>query len=88
VLCCQAYMYNDDDFNWNHGLSLASTGNYKAAEVNAHGCVSRRASAYLYIAASVRSAAQASFQDVTHEMVGRGQCLLGLALCVAITVLR
>jgi hypothetical protein len=30
----QAYMYNDDDFNWNHGLSLASTGNYKAAEVN------------------------------------------------------
>jgi hypothetical protein len=27
-------MYNDDDFNWNHGLSLASTGNYKAAEVN------------------------------------------------------
>ncbi|KAG5186895.1 hypothetical protein JKP88DRAFT_269588 [Tribonema minus] len=28
----KAYMYNDDDFNWNHGLSLASTGNYKAAE--------------------------------------------------------
>lgn len=25
----QAYMYNEDDFNWNHGLSLASTGNYK-----------------------------------------------------------
>lgn len=25
----QAYMYNDDDFNWNHGLSLGSTGNYK-----------------------------------------------------------
>jgi hypothetical protein len=32
-------MYNDDDFNWNHGLSLASTGNYKAAEVNSnHHC--------------------------------------------------
>lgn len=28
----QAYMYNDDDFNWNHGLSLASTGNYKASD--------------------------------------------------------
>ena len=28
----KAYMYNDDDFNWNHGLSLASTRNYKAAE--------------------------------------------------------
>ncbi|CAM9246238.1 unnamed protein product [Ascophyllum nodosum] len=27
----KAYMYNDDDFNWNHGLSLASTGNYKAS---------------------------------------------------------
>ena len=25
--------YNDDDFNWNYGLSLAATGNYKAAEV-------------------------------------------------------
>lgn len=25
----QAYMYNDDDFNWNHGLSLGSTGNFK-----------------------------------------------------------
>lgn len=22
-------MYNDDDFNWNHGLSLGSTGNFK-----------------------------------------------------------
>jgi hypothetical protein len=22
-------MYNDDDFNWNHGISLAQTGNYK-----------------------------------------------------------
>ncbi|KAJ8600042.1 hypothetical protein CTAYLR_001809 [Chrysophaeum taylorii] len=38
----KAYMYNDDDFNWNHGtqpqtssssqISLAQTGNYKAAE--------------------------------------------------------
>lgn len=28
----KAYMYNDDDFNFNHGLSLASTRNYKAAE--------------------------------------------------------
>ncbi|CAM9667665.1 unnamed protein product, partial [Choristocarpus tenellus] len=28
----KAYMYNDDDFNWNHGISLASTGNFKAAE--------------------------------------------------------
>ena len=25
----QAYMYNDDDFNWNHGISLAQTGNFK-----------------------------------------------------------
>ena len=25
-------MYNDDDFNYNHGLSLAATRNYKAAE--------------------------------------------------------
>eukprot|EP00904_Undaria_pinnatifida_P010932 jgi/Undpi1/696/HiC_scaffold_10.g04160.m1 len=25
----KAYMYNDDDFNWNHGLSLGSTGNFK-----------------------------------------------------------
>jgi hypothetical protein len=22
-------MYNDDDFNWNHGISLAQTGNFK-----------------------------------------------------------
>jgi len=28
----KAYMYNDDDFNWNHGLSLSCTGNYKGAE--------------------------------------------------------
>lgn len=28
----QAYMYNDDDFNWNHGISLSSTFNFKAAE--------------------------------------------------------
>lgn len=28
----KAYMYNDDDFNWNHGISLAATRNYKAAE--------------------------------------------------------
>jgi len=28
----KAYMYNDDDFNWNHGISLAQTGNFKAAE--------------------------------------------------------
>ena len=26
------YLYNDDDFNWNHGLSLAATGNFKKAE--------------------------------------------------------
>ena len=26
------YMYNDDDFNWNHGISLAATGNFKRAE--------------------------------------------------------
>jgi hypothetical protein len=25
-------MYNDDDFNWNHGVSLAATGQFKAAE--------------------------------------------------------
>lgn len=28
----KAYMYNDDHFNWNYGISLAVTGNYKAAE--------------------------------------------------------
>jgi intraflagellar transport protein 56 len=28
----KAYMYNDDDFNYNHGVSLASTRNYKAGE--------------------------------------------------------
>lgn len=28
-----ACRYNDDDFNWNHGISLAATGNFKAAEV-------------------------------------------------------
>mmetsp|Transcript_2672 Transcript_2672/g.6363 ORF Transcript_2672/g.6363 Transcript_2672/m.6363 type:complete len:635 (-) Transcript_2672:1621-3525(-) len=28
----KAYMYGDDDFNWNHGISLAQTGNYKGAE--------------------------------------------------------
>ncbi|CAM9146233.1 unnamed protein product [Heterosigma akashiwo] len=26
----KAYMYNDDDFNWNYAISLAATGNYKA----------------------------------------------------------
>ena len=25
-------MYNDDDFNWNYGLSLAATGSFKTAE--------------------------------------------------------
>lgn len=28
----KAYMYNDDDFNFNHGIALAATRNYKAAE--------------------------------------------------------
>jgi intraflagellar transport protein 56 len=28
----KAYMYNDDDFNYNHGLALAATRNYKGAE--------------------------------------------------------
>lgn len=28
----KAYMYNDDDFNYNHGLALATTRNYKSAE--------------------------------------------------------
>lgn len=28
----KAYLYNDDDFNWNYGISLASTGKYKEAE--------------------------------------------------------
>lgn len=28
----KAYMYNDDDFNFNHGISLAATRNYKASE--------------------------------------------------------
>ena len=26
------YFLNDDDFNWNYGISLACTGNYKEAE--------------------------------------------------------
>ena len=25
-------MYSDDDFNWNHGIALASVGDFKAAE--------------------------------------------------------
>ena len=28
----KAYLCNDDDFNWNYGISLASTGNFKEAE--------------------------------------------------------
>lgn len=28
----KAYMYNDDDFNFNHGIALGATRNYKAAE--------------------------------------------------------
>lgn len=28
----KAYMYNDDDFNFNHGIALAAMRNYKAAE--------------------------------------------------------
>ncbi len=28
----KAYMYNDDAFNWNFGISLANVGDYKAAE--------------------------------------------------------
>lgn len=28
----KAYMYNDDDFNYNYGIALAATRNYKAAE--------------------------------------------------------
>jgi len=28
----KAYMYNDDDFNWNHCISLCQTGNYAGAE--------------------------------------------------------
>ena len=28
----KAYMYNDDDFNWNYGISLAQTGSFKQAE--------------------------------------------------------
>ena len=28
----KAYMYNDDDFNWNYGLAQAAVGNYKEAE--------------------------------------------------------
>ncbi len=28
----KAYMYNDDDFNWNYGMALAATGDFKAAE--------------------------------------------------------
>ncbi len=28
----QPYLYNDDDFNFNHGIALAATGNYKDGE--------------------------------------------------------
>lgn len=28
----KAYMYNDDDFNWNYGIAQAAVGNYKEAE--------------------------------------------------------
>jgi intraflagellar transport protein 56 len=28
----KAYMYNDDDFNFNHGIALSATRNYKSAE--------------------------------------------------------
>ena len=28
----KAYMYNDDNFNWDYGLSLCAVGKYKAAE--------------------------------------------------------
>ena len=28
----KAYLYNDDDFNWNYGIALASTHDYKEAE--------------------------------------------------------
>jgi intraflagellar transport protein 56 len=28
----KAYLYNDDDFNWNYGLALAAVGSYKEAE--------------------------------------------------------
>ncbi len=28
----KTYMYNDDDFNWNYGISQAAVGNYKDAE--------------------------------------------------------
>lgn len=28
----KAYMYNDDDFNFNHGIALGATRNYKASE--------------------------------------------------------
>lgn len=32
-LACHTYIrYNDDDFNYNHGIALAATRNYKAAE--------------------------------------------------------
>ena len=27
-------MYNDDDFNWNHGISLAQTGNFKVCRAS------------------------------------------------------
>jgi len=34
LICClfQAYMYNDDDFNWNYGIAQAAIGNFKEAE--------------------------------------------------------
>jgi intraflagellar transport protein 56 len=28
----KAYLYNDDNFNWNFGISSAAVGNYKVAE--------------------------------------------------------
>jgi intraflagellar transport protein 56 len=32
----KAYLYSDDAFNWNYGISLASTGDFRAAEETLH----------------------------------------------------
>ena len=32
----QAYLYNDDDFNWNYGMSLANVGDFKVRRRAAH----------------------------------------------------
>lgn len=48
----KAYLYNDDNFNWNYGVSLASVGKFKEAEeclllVQNERCARVRATAFV-----------------------------------------